>query len=524
MDHPEIKPIVQWLDAITSFFSIKRNWVSLLEKQTEVVGAKSVLVVLVRAETRWSSINKCFERHIRLEQFITEVILADEKCAISVAKEAWEAARALLAFIEPIKLITDAVQSDTTTLLVAFERWQSLTHHLAVISQSVGHRFQGAAATLHDIVVTLTSTHFNMQLVASCVMLSMRPVSTYILPQNWRTLQAIGVEKERDAALAKLQSEFEEAVALVKRSQGAQDDDVAAATAAVLERARAATAAGKRRRHLPSRFVDPDEPTDMFERELQAVVREAAEPHEELVREHEAALAELRDRVADAKEQLAPARLQTAHDSLEFIAGWGVLFLAQFFPNMLGGRSPKALQDSLEEVYREYSSGLELWATKMRAAYNKKLASLQEANSKLPTIERVTHVLVPHAYTLSLWATERSKFALSQRPEDKAREIFCLIASALLRISSTEAAVERSFSLHKFVLTKLRNRASHDTVWAEMMIAFNGEHVEAALADCDTTELWFDVSDISNASVELANEDRQFAHRDSTEGNAMDVL
>lgn len=104
-----------------------------------------------------------------------------------------------------------------------------------------------------------------------------------------------------------------------------------------------------------------------------------------------------------------------------------------------------------------------------------------------------------------------------------AKELPCLVI-ALLSITASEAAVERTFSRQGFVHSKLRNRLSDSSVQSQMFFSFNSRALEQP--DRDSNASWEELSDsdvktgttlLSQANEELSEEELSEPEEESEE-------
>lgn len=185
------------------------------------------------------------------------------------------------------------------------------------------------------------------------------------------------------------------------------------------------------------------------------------------------------DVVNDLESQLEAAELALVPveendlpiDPMDYTADFGVLMLTAMYPELLsecGLSNPAQLKVALKAAGNTFKG-----RDKVGNAFNElhermkgELATAKKANPRIPA----QYVSAPVSAALEELQFLRDRCISGYK---HGLQLFCLCASALLSMSSSEAAVERTFSVHKFVLNKLRNRLSHASVRAELFIRFN---------------------------------------------------
>lgn len=126
LEHAVLAATVQQLTALIRHFDAKEHRVALLQLQR----ARNVkqLRIVKPCDTRWNSLLAAAQRMLQLE--------AEARCCFtlvhlpSITSEFWNQLRALVDFLEPFRVATDALQSDAATLLTVYEQFVLLQKHI----------------------------------------------------------------------------------------------------------------------------------------------------------------------------------------------------------------------------------------------------------------------------------------------------------------------------------------------------------------------------------------------------------
>jgi len=126
--HPDVAPIVRWLDTVSKAFDRIELWTALLRTQLETLGlgvedAAKAKKPHVRCNTRFSDAQRTIESLIKLKSYIVQV--ADHHdIGAQVGVEQWNALTDLLILIAPLGMVTNLLQRDTTTIWESWLAWQ----------------------------------------------------------------------------------------------------------------------------------------------------------------------------------------------------------------------------------------------------------------------------------------------------------------------------------------------------------------------------------------------------------------
>jgi hypothetical protein len=143
-------------------------------------------------------------------------------------------------------------------------------------------------------------------------------------------------------------------------------------------------------------------------------------------------------------------------DAAEWFIQWGVEYLSYY---RLANHTDRAkIEDDISRQYGEFNRQSGSFAH-LKGRHDKLAAAHYDRESKKPNNERRRY-------------SARSTWQMCMVHE------LTTLALALLSVTASEAAVERSFSRQGLVHSKLRNRLSDDSVHMQMFFSFNSRALE----------------------------------------------
>lgn len=165
LEHPFYASIAQQLTSLIRYFDAKEHRVALLQLQ-KARGVKQLRVVKP-VDTRWNSLLAAAKRMKELQ--------AEARCCFtaaelpSVFEDFWQKLQLMIDFLEPFRIATDAVQSDSATLFTVYQQFVLLQQH---VKSHAGEAQQWAASSIMDRWKKL----INVSAVTACAFLSFIPL------------------------------------------------------------------------------------------------------------------------------------------------------------------------------------------------------------------------------------------------------------------------------------------------------------------------------------------------------------
>ena len=179
MELPTVRTVVSALTALLAAFKASKELRVRLKAQQALLRRTGPLQLIATCDTRWNSTLTAAERVLELEHcirpFIADIIAqgsADEGITYCDA-QFWHPLAALVRFLQPYKVATDVVQSDSATLADVHEQFSALV--VAADDIPSDHPLGIARLDVARCIVKEWHSHVHRSAVIMCALFSFSP-------------------------------------------------------------------------------------------------------------------------------------------------------------------------------------------------------------------------------------------------------------------------------------------------------------------------------------------------------------
>jgi hypothetical protein len=481
--HVDLKPVVDWITEITALCTDDKEFVLDLH-DSQVTEHVTPIVVQPLSTTRWGSLWITAQSLLNLQPHITSLVnfhRQDKNIKVPVSPSAWDKVKSFVEFIDPLKQLTNEIQSDGATLFDAYAMVVKLTQDTLAQSRDPFFFWKDAAKHLHkvikDKVLKLLSPH--LMLAAGYLALEKKVdqfsvyLSTVFLAKNVADGYASQCKKEEE--MRKVEEEKG------KKREVEEDKE---------------EGAGGRPKFIQADWLtDDDDDEDHARPQDEEEKDDEEDPMTSDSEDHEGK--DLLRKMPQPLERrtLGEMKMRTV---AEFVAQWGALYLRKHFAEY----NDKTLQQLKESLFNTFVAlATRAKASVFEAIDNEVDAASKRKQAKASAFGLSTKLSVQDR--LNIWSTlvhDAPSRASNLVPLKSDVQALALVASAILEISPTEASTERSFSAQKFVFAAIRSRLSMKQVQTEMIIKMNGHLLNKKASFSSSSSSYFSISCSSSSS------------------------